>query len=85
MRAIITWLNGKKTALGAISLLLWITIYALPAFHPEYNWITVYGTNARDFLLSIGINLDRELFNAGVGVTVLGLGDKVRKIAKGEE
>lgn len=81
----ITWLNGKKTTIGAISFLLWIAIYAMPAFTPDYNFITVYATNLRDILQASGINLDNELFNAGAGFTVVGLIDKVRKLFKGEE
>lgn len=74
------WLEGKKTVIGAINMLLWIAIYAIPAFTPQYNFITVYATMIRDALQSAGIDLDNELFNAGVGFTVVGLIDKIRKL-----
>lgn len=73
-------ISGKKTIVGAISLLLWVAIYAIPAFTPEYNWIVVYATQLRDLLLTHGVVLDNSLFNAGVGFTVVGLADKARKI-----
>ncbi len=78
----IEWFNGKKTVIGAISLLLWVTIYAIPAFTPEYNWITIYATQVRDVLNASGIQLDNSLFNAGAGFTVVGLIDKIRKLFK---
>lgn len=74
------WLEGKKTVIGAINMLLWIAIYAIPAFTPQYNFITVYATMIRDALQSAGIDLDNELFNAGVGFTVVGLIDRIRKL-----
>lgn len=73
-------LEGKKTVIGAINLLLWIAIYAVPAFTPDYNWITVAATQIRDALIAAGINLDNELFNTGVGFTVVGLFDKIRQL-----
>lgn len=78
------FLNGKKTAIGAVNLLLWVAIYAIPAFTPEYNSITVYATQVRDYLIAAGIELDNSLFNTGVGFTVVGLVDKIRKLYKGE-
>jgi len=71
------WLKGKKTVTGAVSFLLWIAIYAMPAFGPDYNSITVAGTAIRDFLLSNGIDLDNSLFNLGTGFTVIGLVGKI--------
>lgn len=85
MSKIVEWFNGKKTALGAVSLLLWIFIYVMPAFHPELNWVTHYGTQARDFMQAIGINLDKELANGGIALTAVGLGDKIRKMFSKEE
>lgn len=76
------YLNGKKVLIGAVNLLLWITIYAIPAFTPQYNFITLYAVQIRDALQAAGLNLDNELFNAGVGFTVLGLADKIRKLFK---
>lgn len=78
-------LNGKKTTIGAISLLLWITIYAMPAFTPNYNWITIYATQVRDFLQASGVQLDNSLLNVGAGFTVVGLVDKIRKFFKEDE
>lgn len=76
------WLNGKKTAIGAVNLLLWVALYAIPAFTPQYNWITVIATQIRDGLNAAGLNLDNQLFNAGVGFTVVGLVDKIWKLFK---
>ena len=81
---IVKWLDGKKTAVGALNLLLWVAIYAVPAFTPDYNWITEYATKIRDLLLAGGINLDADLFNVGVSFTVVGLADKFRKLYKGK-
>ncbi len=78
-------LDGKKTTIGAISLLLWVAIYAIPAFTPEYNWITIYATQIRDFLQANGVLLDNSLFNVGAGFTVVGLLDKVRKLSKRDD
>jgi len=82
IKKLIKWLDGKKVVIGAINLILWVALYAVPAFTPEYNWITVYATMIRDALLAGGINLDSELFNAGVSFTIVGLVDKVRKLIK---
>lgn len=80
-----TFLKGKKTAIGALSFLLWVAIYAIPAFTPQYNWIVVYATQLRDLLQSAGIDLDNELFNSGVGFTVVGLLDKLMSYFKKEK
>lgn len=79
---VVAWLDGKKTAIGAINLLLWVAIYAIPAFTPNYNWIVDYAMWLRDALKGAGIDIDNELFNAGVGFTVAGLLDKIRKLFK---
>lgn len=76
------WLKGKKTVTGAVSFLLWIAIYAMPAFTPDYNWITVGATQIRDFLLSNGISLDNSLFNVGTGFTIVGLIGKIMDMMK---
>ena len=76
------FLDGKKTTIGALSLVLWVVIYAIPAFTPEYNFLTVYAVFIRDSLQANGIQLDNDLFNTGVGFTVVGLLDKVRKLYK---
>lgn len=80
---IVKWLDGKKTAIGALNMVLWIAIYAIPAFTPDYNWITEAATKIRDALQAGGINLDNDLFNVGVSFTVVGLMDKFRKLYKG--
>lgn len=74
--------DNKKSAIGATSFLLWVAIYAMPAFGPDYNWIVQYGTQLRDFLLAHGIVLDNTLFNVGTGATLIGLLDKFRKTIK---
>lgn len=79
VKKIAKYLEGKKTAIGALSFLLWAAIYALPAFTPEYNFITEYATQFRDALQAAGVELDNSLFNAGVGFTIVGLIDKYRK------
>lgn len=82
LRTIWDKLDGKKVTIGATSLLFWIVFYALPAFHPQYNWITAYATEVRDFLASQGIVLDNTSFNVGILATVIGLLDKFRKAKK---
>lgn len=82
---LVEYMDGKKTAVGAVSLLLWVAIYALPAFTPEYNWITVYATQLRDLLIASGVELDNSLFNVGVSFTAIGLADKIRKLFKKEK
>lgn len=72
-------LDGKKTATGAASLLFWLTFYGCPAMFPQYNWITQYGTEVRDFLIANGVQLDNFSFNSGVILSVLGLLDKFKK------
>lgn len=71
--------DGKKTAIGGVSWLLWVAIYAMPAFGPNYNWITQYGTQIRDFLLANGVQLDNITFNTATVMSILGLLDKFRK------
>lgn len=79
---VVSYLKGKKTAIGAVSLLLWIAIYAMPAFGPNYNWVVQAGTTIRDTLQSNGIVLDNSLFNVGTGMTVIGLVGKVMDFLK---
>ena len=71
--------DGKKVTIGASSFLFWVVFYAMPAFSPQYNWITAYATEVRDFLIANGIQLDNASFNVGVFATVIGLLDKFRK------
>ena len=79
------YLKGKKTLIGAISLLLWVCIYAIPAFTPQYSFLTVAATQIRDALTSSGIVLDNSLFNTGVGFTVVGLIGKIISFFKKED
>lgn len=79
---VVEYLKGKKTAIGAVSFLLWVAIYAMPAFTPQYNFITQYAVVIRDAMQAAGIDLDNELFNAGVGFTLVGLVDKIRRLFK---
>lgn len=79
---LVEYLKGKKTVIGAVSFLLWVAIYAMPAFTPQYNFITQYAVMIRDAMQAAGIDLDNELFNAGVGFTLVGLVDKVRRLFK---
>lgn len=71
-------LDGKKTAIGATSFLLWVSIYAMPAFG-DYNGLVKAGTMIRDFLIANGIELDNTAFNTGTIMSILGLLDKYRK------
>lgn len=82
---IVGYLKGKKTAIGAVSLLLWVAIYAMPAFGEKYNWIVQAGTMIRDTLQSNGIVLDNSLFNVGTGMTVIGLSGKILDVFKKEK
>ena len=77
---LVKYLDGKKTVIGAINLLLWVCIYAVPAFTPHYSWITELATQIRDTLQSSGIDLDNELFNTGLGFTIVGLISKIIKL-----
>lgn len=74
------WLKGKKTVIGAISLLLWAVIYAAPIVFPQYAFIVPIAEQVRDALKAAGVDLDGSLFSAGVGFTVVGLIDKLRKL-----
>lgn len=75
---------SKAHGLGALCLLAWIAIYAVPAFTPEYNQLTVLGKSIRDFLISQGVFLDNASFNAGVLLTVLGSLGKVTDLFRKE-
>jgi hypothetical protein len=84
LKEVVQAIDGRKTLIGAVNLLLWVAIYAIPAFTPEYNQITEYAVWIRDGLAESGLVLDNELFNIGVGFTLVGLVDKVRKLIKGK-
>lgn len=64
---------SKAHGFGNICILAWIAIYALPAFSPKYNQLTILGTNIRDFLISQGIFADNISFNMGVLFSIVGL------------
>lgn len=63
--------------LGVLSLLSWIAIYACPAFHSDYNALTQLGTQIRDLLIAQGIYADNASFNLGVGLTLIGMLEKL--------
>lgn len=71
--------DGKKTVIGGVSWILWVAVYAMPAFGPNYNWIVQYGTQIRDFLIANGVQLDNVSFNTATIATILGLLDKFYK------
>ena len=65
-----TWvetINGSKTLLGLIALVLWAAIYAVPAL----------GAQVQAFLISVGVNLSAELLNLGSILVLVGLADKI--------
>jgi len=71
----IKWLQGRKRILGAIQLVLWVLIYALPALHPDWQAFAVVGQKIQEFLVSLGLDIGGELLGSGVGFTVVGLLD----------
>lgn len=77
---LIGWLQGKKTVIGALSLVLWVMIYAVPVVFPQLGVIADAAKSVKDALEAGGINLDAELFSTGVGFTVVGLFDKFIKL-----
>ena len=79
LRPAIVWLDGKKTATGALSLLLWVVIYGLPAARPDLGYVAVFGQQAKDFLEGAGVHLDQELLASGLGLTLVGLLHKLKK------
>lgn len=82
LKPVVDWARGKKTVLGAISLLLWVAIYAIPAVKPELAYVADAGKLVKEFLEGAGLSLDKELLGAGLGLTVVGLVDKVRRYLK---
>lgn len=77
---LIKLLKGKKTVIGAISMLLWLVVYGVPVFFPQYSFLVEIALKIQAFLLSYGIELDSELLGAGAGITVIGLLDKLRRM-----
>jgi len=76
---LITWLNGKKTLLGIISLAIWALLYAIPGICTTTTCTMLTGVagQIKDILASAGVSLDTSLFDAGTSLTLVGLIDKV--------
>jgi hypothetical protein len=80
---IVKFLEGKKTWLGMISLVLWAMIYAIPVIHPQWAFVADWARNIQHLLASIGLPLDDGLLTGGMGLTIIGLLDKVRRLLGG--
>lgn len=80
IKPIIASLDGKKTVLGAITLVLWVVIYAIPTLWPDLAYIADWGKQLQELLESQGLVFDKELLGTGLGLTLIGLIDKVRKL-----
>jgi hypothetical protein len=78
---LLEWLKGKKSLIGGISLALWFVAYGLPLFCANPICLTIgeYSIQLRQILESSGIPIDSALFDAGAGLTVYGLLDKISK------
>lgn len=75
--------EGKKTLLGFLSLLMWTWIYVVPALCGDACGMAAeFGLKVRDMLVGAGVSLDSELLNTGIGLTLVGLLDKIRKMFK---
>lgn len=72
----VEWLKGKKTVLGAISLVLWALIYALPAIRPDLAEVAQLALKLQAYLTAAGLDVNTFL-GAGTGLTVIGLLDKL--------
>lgn len=79
LKPFISFMDGKKTATGALSLLLWVLIYGVPAVRPDLAFVADFGKQAQDFLTSAGLHLDTELLVQGLGLTAVGLAHKAIK------
>ena len=75
----VEWLKGKKRLLGVLSLVIWFCLYAAPTIFPQAQVLLGPIQAIRNFLAAAGIQLDASLFNAGAGLTVVGLCDWVAK------
>jgi hypothetical protein len=84
LKPAIDWMDGKKTATGAVSLLLWVLIYGVPAVRPDLGYVAIFGKQAQDFLTAAGLHLDTELLVQGLGLTLIGLAHKAQKYFAGE-
>lgn len=74
------FLNGKKTTIGAASLLLWGLIYVLPILHPGAAALIPFVETIRVGLENAGVHFDAELLATGTSFTVVGLIHKVIKL-----
>lgn len=80
IKPILSTLNGRKTVLGAVSLFLWVWIYAVPTLWPELAYLADWGKQIRDLLEGQGVMLDKELLSTGLGLTFIGLMHKMVKL-----
>lgn len=80
---VVDWLNGKKTAIGALTLLVWTWAYVVPVLYPGAAGIIPFVQTIVDALSHAGV-LDQELLAAGTGLTVVGLVHKAVKYFKKE-
>lgn len=77
---LIELLKGKKTIIGAVSMLLWFVIYGVPILFPEYLFLVDIAMKLQEWLLAVGVELDKEFLAMGAGITAIGLLDKVRRL-----
>lgn len=84
LKAIWKFLDGKKTVLGSIQLLLFVLIWVLPPLFPEFKLVGEYARKIVEFINSQGIDMDIVLVEAS-GLTLLGLYHKMVKILKGDK
>lgn len=82
--SLIEWMKGKKMIMGAIPLLLWVLIYAIPVVMPEWTWAAGLGLWLQHWLTQMGIDLNDPLLTVGGGATLIGLLDKIRRLKNGE-
>lgn len=75
------YLEGKKTITGSISLLLTIGIWIIPIAFPQWEIVGVIARQIAEFLQSNGVDM-QEALSASSGLTVIGLLDKLRQLAK---
>ena len=61
-------LDGKKTIIGATSLVLWFLIYAAPVAVPDLPILPTIGHSLQKVLVALGLDLSGELLQGGVAV-----------------
>ena len=71
LKDLVDWINGRKTVIGIISLLLGVAIQVVPAVFPEASEVSQWAERIQDFLINIGVVL-----------TPVGAGHKVVKRLK---